>query len=33
MQPAGQELAVTSGDGGARFVVPRVDIHAIVELR
>ena len=33
MQPAGRELAVTSGDGGARFVVPRVDIHAIVELR
>ena len=33
MQPAGQELAVTSGDGGTRFVVPRVDIHTIVELR
>ncbi len=33
LQPAGQELAVTSGYGGNRFVVPRVDIHAIVELR
>ena len=33
MQPAGQQLAVASGDGGSRFVVPRVDIHTIVELR
>ena len=32
LQPAGQELAVTAENGGARFVVPRVDIHAVVEL-
>ena len=38
--PAGEELAVTpasagveaGAEAGARFVVPRVDVHAIVEL-
>ena len=32
LQPEGQELALTAEEDGACFVVPRVDIHAIVEL-
>lgn len=32
LQPAGEELAVTAAQEGARFVVPRVDVHAVVEL-
>lgn len=40
LQPAGEELAVTpasagaeaGAEAGARFVVPRVDVHAIIEL-
>ena len=32
LQPAGEELPVTAAADGARFVVPRVDVHAIVEL-
>ena len=33
LRPAGEELTVTDEGEGARFVVPRVDIHAIAELR
>ena len=32
LQPAGQELALAAAGEGARLVVPRVDVHAIVEL-
>ncbi len=32
LQPAGEELAVTAAEDGARFTVPRVDVHAVVEL-